>query len=202
MKIKILVAYNNAPGVILNRFFESCADEARRMCFDNGFDHTLICPPDMNEDKIIGEMENHHVCFISSHGDNFGIYNDNHEYVVSTKTTNYVFDGKMFYSVCCSCGLDLCRELRRLGLKLFVGYNKDLNIRGDETPFVTSTMSGLKSLLEGNDKEASFIKMLDTFDEQIEKLMYNDPFAAEDLLRDKESLVFDGDSNFSLTDLQ
>ena len=50
---KVLIAYNNDSGTELHDFFESCADEAKQICVDNGIDYTAVCPPDLDEQRKI-----------------------------------------------------------------------------------------------------------------------------------------------------
>ena len=100
---KVLIAYNNDSGTVLHDFLESCADEAKQICADNGIDYSSVCPPDLNEQSVVGAMPDHHLCFIAAHGDVDGIYNEDDEAIVSTRTTNYNFKGKGLYSVACLC---------------------------------------------------------------------------------------------------
>ena len=104
---KVLIAYNNNSETVLHDFFESCADEAKQICFDNGIDYSAVCPPDLNEQNVISVMPELHLCFLVGHGDADGIYNEKGEPVVSTRTTNYNFNGKGFYSIACSCAQNL-----------------------------------------------------------------------------------------------
>ena len=85
---KVLIAYNNDSGTVLHDFLESCADEAKQICADNGIDYTAVCPPDLDEQSVVGVMPDHHLCFIAAHGDADGIYNQDDEAIVSTRTTN------------------------------------------------------------------------------------------------------------------
>ena len=199
---KVLIAYNNDPGTVLHDFMESCADEAKQICADNSIDYSSVCPPDMNEQNVVGAMSNHQVCIIAGHGDADGIYNENDEDVVSTHSTNYNFKGKGFYSIACSCAQNLYPLLEGLGLLLFVGYNDSFNVRGEREPFVITAMSGLKSFLSGDNIKTAKEKMLTTFDEQIALLDESDPWAAVDLVHNKEILVFEGDDNLLFSSLQ
>lgn len=198
---KVLIAYNNDPEVTLHNFMESCADEAKQICLNNNTDYTSICPPNLNEQTVVGDMQNHQICVIASHGDANGIYNKEDEEVVSTHTTNYNFSGKGFYSIACSCAQNLYPHLTRLGLLFFVGYNDTFNVRGEREPFVISAMSGFKSFLSGNDIKTSKEKMLAIFDEQIAALHEDDPWAAVELVHDKEALVFEGDETIVFSSL-
>ena len=147
---KILIAYNNDVDAVLHDFMESCADEAKQICADNGIEYSLVYPPDMNEQNVVGAMSEYQLCFIASHGGADGIYNEQDEEVVSTHTTNYNFAGKSFYSVACSCAVNLYPHLKELGLLCFVGYNDTFIVRGDREPFVISALSGLKNFLSGS----------------------------------------------------
>lgn len=198
---KVLIAYNNDSGTVLHDFLESCADEAKQICADNGIDYSSVCPPDLNEQSVVGAMPDHHLCFIAAHGDVDGIYNENDEAIVSTKTTNYNFKGKGLYGVACLCAQNLHPHLKVLGLRFFVGYNDTFNVRGEREPFVISAMAGLKSFLSGENADVAKEKMLTTYDEQIVALDVTDPMAAIELVHNKEALVFDGDSTLGFGDL-
>ena len=63
-------------------------------------------------------------------------------------------------------------------------------------------MAGLKSFLAGENAEVIKEKMLATYDEQITALDAIDPMAAIELVHNKESLVFDGESTLVFSDLQ
>ena len=60
---KVLIAYNNDSGTVLHDFFESCADEAKQICADNGVEFTSVCPPALNEQNVVGAMSSHQLCF-------------------------------------------------------------------------------------------------------------------------------------------
>ena len=199
---KVLIAYNNDSGTELHDFFESCADEAKQICVDNGIDYTAVCPPDLDVQSVVGVMPDHHLCFIAAHGDADGIYNQDGEAIVSTRTTNYNFKGKGLYSVACLCAQDLHPHLKALGLRFFVGYNDTFNVRGEHAPFINSAMAGLKSLLSGESADVAKEKMLTTYDEQIVALDATDPMAAIELVHNKEALVFDGEDTLVFSDLQ
>lgn len=198
----VLIAYNNDSGTVLHNFLESCADEAKQICVDNGIDYTAVCPPNLNEKSAVGVMLDHHLCFIAAHGDADGIYNQDDEAIVSTHTTNYNFKGKGLYSVACLCAQNLHSHLKALGLRFFVGYNDTFNVRGEHAPFINSAMAGLKSLLSGESADVAKEKMLTTYDEQIVTLDATDPMAAIELVHNKEALVFDGEGALVFSDLQ
>lgn len=199
---KVLIAYNNDSGTVLHDFLESCADEAKQICADNGIDYSAVCPPDLNEQSVVGVMPDHHLCFIAAHGDADGIYNQDDEAIVSIRTTNYNFIGKGLYSVACLCAQDLHPHLKVLGLRFFVGYNDTFNVRGERAPFINSAMAGLKSFLSGESADVAKEKMLKTYDEQIAALDATDPMAAIELVHNKEALFFDGEGTLLLSDLQ
>ena len=199
---KVLIAYNNDSGTVLHDFLESCADEAKQICADNGIDYTAVCPPDLDEQSVVGVMPDHHLCFIAAHGDADGIYNQDGEAIVSTRTTNYNFKGKGLYSVACLCAQDLHPHLKALGLRFFVGYNDTFNVRGEHAPFINSAMAGLKSFLSGESADVAKEKMLTTYDEQIVALDATDPMAAIELVHNKEALVFEGEGTLVFSDLQ
>ena len=199
---KVLIAYNNDSGTVLHNFLESCADEAKQICVDNGIDYTAVCPPNLNEKSAVGVMPDHHLCFIAAHGDADGIYNQDEEAIVSTHTTNYNFKGKALYSVACLCAQNLHSHLKALGLRFFVGYNDTFNVRGEHAPFINSAMAGLKSFLSGESADVAKEKMLTTYDEQIVALDATDPMAAIELVHNKEALVFDGEGASAFSNLQ
>jgi len=198
---KVLIAYNNDSGTVLHDFMESCADDAKQICAGNAIEYTFVCPPDLNEQNVIGVMPNHQLCFLVGHGDADGIYNEDDEAVVSTSTTNYNFNGKDLYTVACCCAQNLYPRLRSLGLRFFVGYNDTFNVRGEREPFITCALSGLKSFLSGDNVKTSKEKMQTVFDEQIAILNEADPWAAVDLVHNKESLVFEGDESITFSSL-
>lgn len=199
---KVLIAYNNEPGTVLRDFIESCSDEARQVCVDNQIDYTPICPPDFDEQHVVGEMATHQLCVVVAHGDPYGIYNEKDEDVLSTRTTNYNFAGKGLYGVVCLCAQNLLPQLRTIGIKYFVGYDKEFSVVGDRTPFITSAMSGLRSFLSGEDASHAKAKMFQVFDEQIAELNKTNPRAAIELAHDREALVFHGDETFGFSDLK
>lgn len=199
----ILIAYNNDPATVLHDFLESCADEAKQLCFDNGITYSSVCPPDLNYHNVVEIMPDYQLCFLAGHGDENGIYNENDETVISTYTTNYCFSGKGIYSIACLCAQNLYPHLKTLGLRLFVGYNDTFNVRGERAPFIYSAMAGLKSLLYGDSAEIAKEKMLVAYDEQIAALDESDPMAAVELVHNKEALVFECDNGTScLVDLK
>lgn len=194
---KVLIAYNNDSETVLHDFFESCADEAKQICADNGINYSSVCPPDLNEQSVVGVMPDHHLCFIAAHGDVDGIYNEDAKAVVSIRTTNYNFKDKGLYSVACRCAQNLHPHLKALGLRFFVGYNDTFNIRGEHEPFINSAMAGLKSLLSGDNVDIAKGKMLTAYDEQIVALDATDPMAAIELVHNREALIFEGDNNLT-----
>lgn len=156
----------------------------------------------MDEQSVVGVMPDHHLCFIAAHGDADGIYNQDGEAIVSTRTTNYNFKGKGLYSVACLCAQNLHPHLKALGLRFFVGYNDTFNVRGEHAPFVNSAMAGLKSFLSGESADVTKEKMLTTYDEQIVALDATDPMAAIELVHNKEALVFEGECTLVFPDLK
>lgn len=85
---KVLIAYNNDSTTILHDFLESCADEAKQICADNGIEYSSVYPPNLSEQNVIGAMPEHQFCFFAGHGDANGIYNEDENAVVSIHTTN------------------------------------------------------------------------------------------------------------------
>ena len=80
---KVLIAYNNDSTTILHDFLESCADEAKQICADNGIEYSSVYPPNLSEQNVIGAMPEHQFCFFAGHGDANGIYNEDEDAVVS-----------------------------------------------------------------------------------------------------------------------
>lgn len=192
----ILIACNNDNTVDLHDFLQSCADKARQLCVNNNHNYSFVEPPNLTEQKVISPMLNHQICFIAAHGDSNGVYNENGDDVVTTRTTNYNFADKGFYSVVCLCAQNLCPELMRIGLKFFVGYNVPFVIGDDEESFCECALEGLDCILKGESKEIAYKTMLDKYDEAIKTASFRDKLF---LLHDKEHLVFDGEDNVSLT---
>lgn len=185
----VLIAYNDASQTELHSFFESCADGVKQLCFENNYDYTSVYPPNLTEHNVISSMDKHAICFVASHGDSEGIYNEKDNYVVSTKTTNYSLSGKIFYAISCLCANKLMPELKRIGLETFVGYDDNLRVVESEPMFCESAIEGLKAILEKNDKSTAKKRMLDKYTE----LINNAP--SEDikmlLLHNREHLCFE-----------
>jgi hypothetical protein len=194
----VLIACNNADSVDLHNFLQSCADLARQQCVDFNHNYSFVEPPHLTEQEVISPMPYHQICLIAAHGDADGVYNENHEDVVTTRTINYNFEGKGFYSVSCLCAQNLRIELMRIGLKLFVGYNIPFCVGDDEDLFCECALEGFKSILNGNSKKVAHKAMLDKYDEVIKTASFEDKIK---LLRNKEHLVFDGEDNLLLSDL-
>ena len=70
---KVLIAYNNDSSTILHDFLESCADEAKQICGDNGIECSSVYHPDLSEQNVIGAMTELQFCFFAGHGDAKGI---------------------------------------------------------------------------------------------------------------------------------
>lgn len=198
---KALIAYNNDSGTVLHDFFESCADEAKQICADNSVEFTSVCPPQLNEQNVVGAMSGHQICIAAGHGDADGIYNENEEAVVSTHTTNYNLSGKGFYSVACSCAQNLYPHLKTIGVQLFVGYRDTVRVKGGLEPFIVCAMSGLKSFLSGDNAKIAKEKMFSTYDEQIAALDA-DSWEAKFMVHNKEALVFDGEDTLVISELK
>lgn len=194
----VLIAYNNNRTSELSDFFEACADAAKQACCDHQINYYSVCPPNLNETNVVESMRDNQLCFIAVHGNSDALYNELNQEVVSVDTKSKNFDNKGFYSVACSCANNLHPHLRTQGVKLFVGYNNNFVTRGDIEPFVDSAMSGLVSLLSGDDIELAKRKMYENFDDQINLLKRVDVVAASLLLRNKESLVFEWEETFVL----
>lgn len=199
---KILIVCNNHSTTVLHDFLESCADEAKQICADNGIKYSSVYPPNLKEQNVISVMPDHKLCFIAGHGDANGIYNEDEEAVVTIHTTNYNFKDKGFYSVACSCAQKLLPHLKSLNLKFFVGYNDTFNVRGEREPFIHSAMAGLCSFMNGDTLKIAKEKMIAAYDHQIVELDKTDPMSAVEMVHNKEALVFDGNNNLLFSDLQ
>lgn len=190
----ILIAFNSCPDDSSHSFFQSCADEARQLCADNNVLSTSKTGDDLAEQSVMQAMENHVLCIFASHGSCDSIVDENGNDVISTKTTNYAFNGKGLYAVSCWCAKGLMPELCRIGLSLFVGYDDEIRFSGDESVFVDCALSGLRSFVAGNRFDQAKADMLSSFDDAIKKAGDSpNPFEKMFLLHDKESLVFCGD---------
>lgn len=84
----IVIGFNNHKADILHSFFEKCADSVNTLCEQYNFTTSSFCPPDFTERNIISNMSNSSGCFLAAHGDRDGIYNEQNQDVVSTKTDN------------------------------------------------------------------------------------------------------------------
>lgn len=49
---KVLIAYNNDSTTILHDFLESCADEAKQICADNGIEYSSVYDIKMNKEEF------------------------------------------------------------------------------------------------------------------------------------------------------
>ena len=185
----VLIAYNNDGGTDLHSYFESCADDAKQFCNDNGHSFTCVFPPDLTEQNVITPMSEHTICFIAAHGDKNGIYNNNDEEVISVHTTNYDFNNKVFYAVSCLCGNNLKSELKRIGLETFVGYDDCLYVIESDISFKDTAMEGLRSLLSGDSKLIAKQKMMAKYADCINKTA--DKRTKALLIHNKEHLCFE-----------
>ena len=198
----ILIAFNSCPGDPSHSFFQSCADDARQLCADFGISFTSKTGDDLAEQGIMQAMESHALCIFASHGSCDSIVDENGNDVISTRTTNYAFNGKGLYAVSCWCAQSLMPELCRIGLSLFVGYDDEIRFSGDESVFVDCALSGLRSLVAGNRFDQAKADMLSSVDDAIKKAGDSpNPFEKMFLLHDKESLVFCGDPELTFADL-
>lgn len=197
---KALIAYNNDTGTVLHDFFESCADEAKQICYDSNVDFASVCPPNLNEQSVCSNISDCQICVIAGHGDADGIYNETGGPIVSVHTTNYNYSGKGFYSVACSCAQNLYPHLKAIGVKVFVGYSDIVRVKGELEPYVNSAMAGLKNFLAGDNAKMAKEKMLTTYDEQIASLDVNS-WERKFLVHNKESLVFEFENDTCLVDL-
>lgn len=198
----ILVAYNSRPDDQAHSFFQSCADEVRQACVNLGCGCSIKTREELTEQVIMESMASHSLCVFAAHGSSDSIVNENDDEVISTRTTNYVFKGKGLYAISCSCALSLLPELNRIGISIFVGYQDDFRICGDEGVFVNCALSGFRSFTEGKSFGEAQLDMLASFDEAIRNADNNsNPFEKMFLLRDKESLVFHGASEITFSDL-
>lgn len=199
---KVLIAFNNDYNTDLHNFFQSCADEVKQICHNNGIEFSPVCPPNLSEQNVIDVMTEHQLCFFAGHGDADGIYNENEEPIVSIHTTNHKFKNKGFYSIACSCAQKLHPELTGKGIKFFVGYNSSFNVRGELTPFIDTAMAGLVNFLNGDKLKVAKEKMIAMYDQQINKLDSTDPMTAVELLHNKEALIFAGNDDLKFSDLE
>lgn len=185
----VLIAYNNAPNTELHTFFESCADDAKQFCFDYKHTYTPVCPPNLTEQNVVVQMDKHTICFVASHGDIDGVYNENFDAVISTRTTNYNLSGKTLYTISCECAKNLMPVLKQIGLETFVGYDETFRVVESEPIFRLTAMEGLKALLEGKDKKSAKKRMFEIFNEFIEKT--HDDTIKMLLLHNREHLCFE-----------
>ena len=200
---KVLIAYNNAPNINLHNFFQSCADDVRQYCADNNIGYIPLFPPKFTETEVSGGMLDCQICFVAAHGDANGIYNDEEEDVISTKTTNYNFNGKGLYCVVCSCAQNLMSELQRIGIKIFVGYNDAFGLDGNLEIFKDCALEGIRQLLSGKNVAEAKRLMLQKYDECIDAANQNtDLWSTRDILLDnREHLVFEGQDNLTINNL-
>lgn len=186
---KLLIAYNNDRTENLHGFFEDCADNAKQLCADNNNQFFSVFPPNLEEKNVCPAIKDYTICFIAAHGDADGVYNSDYKDVVSVRTTNYEFMGKIFYAISCSCGQNLRQKLKLLGLKLFVGYDDKLFVIESESSFRDSAMEGLKALLEGETEQKAYDRMYAKYTDHI----INAPskHIKKLLLHNREHLLFE-----------
>ena len=211
---KIIIAYNNSYNTDLHNYFQLCADNIRQSCAENKHHYTSITPPELTEDRIMENIQTHHFCFIAMHGDADGVYNENNEDVISTRTTNYAFKEKCLYSIACHCAKNLKEELTRIGINLFVGYENEYHVGYNDTIFADCAMEGAKQICSGSTFEKSKAYMLAKYDESINELYksLNDTennskkntllWDATFLLENKENLIFEGELSLTLSDIK
>lgn len=185
----ILIAYNNSSNSELHFFFEACADDAKQFCIDNKHTYESICPPQLVEWTETPNINTFSIFFFASHGDSEGIYNENNDDILSTRTINYDLVGKTLYAISCMCGEKLMPELKRKGLNTFVGYDDQLRIVESEPMFRECTMEGLKAILEGDDKTVARKRMFDKYTECINNSEDDD--IKMYLLHNREHLCFE-----------
>ena len=185
----ILIGYNNASASDLHFFFESCADDAKQFCVNNSHTYEPISPPNLLEWTKCPNINTFSIFFFACHGDPEGIYNENYDDIVSTRTTNYDLAGKTLYAVSCMCGDKLMPELKRIGLNTFVGYDGPLRIVESEPMFRECAMEGLKAILEGEEKAVARKRMLDKYTECINNT--DDENVQMYLLDNREHLCFE-----------
>ncbi len=200
---KILIAYNDAQNINLHNFFQACADDVRQYCVDNNMEYISLFPPKFTETEVSGGILNSQLCFVAAHGDANGIYNEEDDAVISTKTTNYNFNGKGLYCVVCSCAQNLMPELQRIGLKIFVGYNAPLGSDGNIDVFQDCALEGIRQLLSGKNVAEAKRLMLQKYNDCIDAANQNkDLWSTRDiLLENRERLVFEGQDNLTINDL-
>ncbi len=196
---KVIIAYDDDTSNVSRRFMESCADTAKQYCVGNNHFYTLMAPPNLNNANVVSILCSHHVCMIAAHGAAHGVYNEIGNDIVSTKTDNYGFMSKCFYSVSCYCAKELKPELQRLGLKIFIGYDDIFYVGQDEDVFVECAMEGLKCLLQGDSVCVSKRKMLCKYNDIINATPFPDNTY---LLQNREHLVFEGHCNMTIADLE
>ena len=199
---KVLIAYNNASNINLHNFFQACADDVRQYCVDNLIEYSSVFPPKFTETEVGEGMLDSQMCFIAAHGDTNGVYNENDDAVISIKTTNYNFKDKGLYCVVCLCAQNLLSELKRIGLKIFVGYNDAFGVGGNESLFKDCALEGIKQILAGKNVAESKQLMLKKYDDIIDlanqMASWND---ASILLDDKEHLIFEVQEDLTINDL-
>lgn len=185
----VLIAYNNAPDTELHTFFESCADDAKQFCVDYKHNYIPVCPPDLTEQNVVVQMDKHTICFVASHGDNNGVYNEVFDAVISTQTTNYNLSGKILYTISCECAKNLMPKLKQIGLETFVGYDDTFFVVESEPMFRISSMEGLRAILEGKDIKTAKEQMFEIFDNFIKEAQ--DDKIKMLLLHNREHLCFE-----------
>lgn len=194
----ILISYNNNQNDPAHDFFEFCIDQVKVSCDVMQIGYQIS---DLTTIEISRKILNSVACVIASHGDKKSIANERNEDVISDRTFNHCFSGKLLYAIVCSCGQELKPLLEREGLCSFWGYNDELVFKSGYRHFADAVTSGIISLIQGDTIGTARLKMCDTYERLIDELDLIDPTVAAMLNDDFERLVIFGDDNLTLAGL-
>jgi len=129
-----------------------------------------------------------------------------HEVYVSASNLTS-FSNSLFYSCACLTGLKLGKNLIGAGCLVFVGYNDTVLVNVDYFEiFYNCQNHCIKEFLKGNETiEGSFSKMIDYYNEEIDKLLpgdMDDLLAATSLINNRDCLILLGDRKLRLNDFE
>ena len=199
---KVLIGYNSDVSDPAKALFEACADEAKQICVDAGCDFEVLTTPNLTNQNVVNQLGDKQVFFVTAHGASDAVLNEKDEEVVSTRTTNYGFKDKGFYSVSCYTAKSLKDELQRIGVLLYVGYDDTFISAGDTEPFCECAMEGLRQILSGTTLAEARTKMKEMFEAKRKVLEKVNSKAAKFLVHDKIHLCFEGDDGLTINDLK
>lgn len=202
--MKFLIAYNNDTSDAAGGHFAFCGEEMELETEERELDRVILNPPSLENQQLLQHLPSCQVCFIANHGDAKSIAGSKGD-IVSIKTNNTLFSGKLLYAVSCSCAKELKDSLIKDGLLSFWGYDNELKVWYGYPQYARSCMAGIKSLMDGKTIKEAKEDMLTQYNADIEELETQypeNPILSATLLDNREALVICGADELKLTDLK